>query len=451
MSEATPAKEKSPNPQHSSAPSWDSRTSLLMGVGFTLLLIVLGVVFWPVIPLALATSVIAYLLNPITNFFDQRVTFGRRGWSILLTFLFIIVVIVLVLVMLIPPLVEQSISSITSLYNSGVQLVTEPSNVLSFIRDPETDEVIALSEYISILLRDQGFTTVNEWFLETSRNLELDRDTILQIFNIGGGVTTSVLGSVFSIAGEAVGLVFTSLFFLTILASLLNGGNSIPKSFVSIMPDGYEDDAGRLLSDLGGVWNGYVRGNFTLGLIMGSIMWVLALIMGLPNPLFLAFVAFSMEFIPNIGPTISMVAAVALALVGGSSTFPDMNPFLLAGIITVIWVIMQQLEAIVLVPRIVGENLQLHPAIVILSVIWGGSFGGLIGIVIAPPLVASIRIILQYIYGRLTGREAFLTHNDPPDNLRVRGQRMLSNLFKRGKSSDKPEAQAESDTSPETA
>ena len=73
---------------------------------------------------------------------------------------------------------------------------------------------------------------------------------------------------------------------------------------------------------------------------------------------------------------------------------------------------MQQLEAIVLVPRIVGENLQLHPAIVILAVIWGGTSGGVLGVIIAPPIVASIRIILQYMYGRLTGREAFMSHDD---------------------------------------
>lgn len=400
----------------STAPRWDERTALFVGIGFVILLVVLGFLFWPVIPFALATSVIAYLMFPITKFMEKRITRGRRNFAILLTFLFIIVLVVLVFVMLLPPLIEQSINSIISLYNTVVELITQPYNDIPLIRDPETEEVIALTEYISIILRQQGFTTVNEWIVSTTRNLSLDREAITQIFNISGDVTTSVVGSVFTIAGSAFGLLFSSLFFISILSMLLAGGDKIHQTLIGIAPRGYQADAKRLISDLAGVWDGYVRGNFTLGLIMGFAMWLIAIVFGLPNPLFLAFVAFSMEFIPNVGPTISMVAVVAVALISGSGTFTGLNNFAVAGIVVVIWIIMQQLEAIILVPRIVGENLRLHPVIVVMSVIWGAGFGGIIGIIIAPPLVASVRIILQYIYGRLTNRPAFVEHDDEPDS-----------------------------------
>lgn len=401
---------------HSTAPQWNEQMTLLVGMGFVILLIVLSVLFWSVIPFALATSVIAYLMFPMTQFFEKYITRGRRGLSIFLTFMLIIVIIVLVFVMLLPPLIEQSINSITSLYNTVVELITQPYTDIPLIRDPESDEIIALTDYISIVLRDQGFTTVNEWIVSTTRDLRLDRDTITQIFNISGDVTTSILGSVFTIAGSAFGLIFSSLFFISILAMLLAGGNNIAKTLIGIAPNGYQDDAKRLLIDLGGVWDGYVRGNFTLGLIMGFAMWLIAVIFGLPNPLFLAFVAFSMEFIPNVGPSISMVAVVAVALISGSSTFTGLNNITIAGIIIILWIIMQQLEAIILVPRIVGGNLRLHPAIVVMSVVWGAGFGGIIGIIIAPPLVASIRIILQYIYGRLTNRPAFIEDEDDPES-----------------------------------
>ncbi|GAB5492952.1 MAG: AI-2E family transporter [Phototrophicaceae bacterium] len=402
--------------RHSTAPAWDERTSLFIGIGFAILLVVLGVLFWSIIPFALATSVIAYLMFPITGFVEKHITRGRRGIAIALTFLMIIVLIVLVFVMLLPPLIEQSISSIISLYNGLIQLITTPYTDIPIFRDPETEEIIALTDYISNILREQGFTTVNEWIVSTSRNVNLDRETIMQIFNISGDVTTSIVGSVFTIAGSALGILFSSLFFISILAMLLAGGDSIAKTLVNVAPDGYQDDTKRLLGDLGGVWDGYVRGNFTLGLIMGFAMWLIAIVFGLPNPLFLAFVAFSMEFIPNIGPTISMIAVVAVALISGSSTFAGLNNVTIAGLIVVIWIIMQQLEAIILVPRIVGENLRLHPVIVVMSVIWGAGFGGLVGVIIAPPLVASIRIILQYIYGRLTNRPAFVEHEDAPES-----------------------------------
>ena len=436
------------NTNLSTAPAWNERTKIFVGVGFTILLVVLGFLFWSVIPLALSASIIAYLLDPITDFFDKRVTFGRRGFSILLTFLFIIVIIILVFVMLLPPLIQQGVDSVVSLSNSIRELVVEPYEPLQPIIAPDSEEPISLWVYTNQLLEEQGFEASSEWLLETGRNLNIDRQTIQQIFNVGGDITGSILGSIFSIAGSTLGLIFNSLFFISILAILLGGADQIPPVLFKAAPDGYEDDARRLLTDLAGVWDAYVRGNFYLGLIMGFAMWVLAIVLGLPNPLFLAFVAFSMEFIPNIGPTISNLAAVALALVGGSSTFPEMNPFLLAGIIFVLWIILQQIEAIVLVPRIVGDSLQLHPAMVVLAVIWGGSFGGIIGVIIAPPLVASIRIILQYIYGRLTGRAAFIEHNDEEESPMKRVQAFMEWLSTRGKKQKKqdvePEPEAES-------
>ncbi|MDQ7024351.1 MAG: AI-2E family transporter [Anaerolineae bacterium] len=412
--------------EYSTAPPWDDKISTIMAIGFASLLIVMGVVFWAVIPFALTTTVIAYLLNPITDFFQKRVTFGRRGWAVFLTFLLILIVIVLVFILLLPPLVEQSINGVVSLWDILVEFVTQPIVIssddlpfvdgeISLFNHPDNPEIpISIRDHLEILLNEMDFST--ESILQTSQELSIDRETLQQFFSIGGGVTSSLVGSIFSIAGSTVSLVLNTLFFLTILATLLGGGRSITDKIVDTVPDGYESDSERLLTDLGNVWNSYVRGNFTLGVVMGFAMWLIAIVLGLPNPLFLAFVAFAMEFIPNLGPVIAMVIAGAMALAGGSSTFPEMGNLTVTGLMVIAWFVMQQLEAIVLVPRIVGDSLKLHPAIVILSVIWGGSFGGIIGVVIAPPLVASIRIIMHYIYGRLTERTAFIEREPNPES-----------------------------------
>lgn len=57
-----------------------------------------------------------------------------------------------------------------------------------------------------------------------------------------------------------------------------------------------------------------------------------------------------------------------------------------------------------------GRSLHLHPVIVIAAIIWGASFGGIIGVIIAAPIIATLRILGQYIYGRLTGRASFVTY-----------------------------------------
>lgn len=405
--------------QYSTAPKWNQEMISLISIGFAILMVVLTVVFWSVIPLALTTVVIAYLLNPITESFSKHVTFGRRSWAVLLTFMLIILVVFLIFSVLVPPLAEQTINGVTSLFETIIMLIDEPiifNEDTPFLHHPETQAPIAITSYLSLSLQSQGFDTVNDWVVSVTQNLSLDREALQQLFNFGGGVTSGILGSVFIIAGSTITMIFNALFFVSILSILLAGGNNITQKIISVVPDGYERDSKKLLTDLGNVWNSYVRGNFTLGVIMGFAMWLFATILGLPNPLFLAFVAFAMEFIPNIGPLITMVIAAILSLASGSATFPEMNGVMVAGIVVVVWMIMQQLEAMVLVPRIVGNSLKLNPAIVVLAVIWGGSFGGIVGIIIAPPLVSSIRIVVHYIYGRLTGRTAFSAQAKPRES-----------------------------------
>lgn len=434
----------------SSAPAWNEQTTTLVKVGFFIALVVLAAVFWAVIPLALTTAVVAYLLTPLTDFFDRHITRGRRGWAVFLTFMVILAVLLGVFVILVPPLVEQSVNGISSLYESIVRFIQEPvifNNDNPMLVNPDTSEPISVATYITRLLEAQGFDNLSDWLFATAQDFRIDRETLLQIFNVSGGVTTTLVGSIFSIAGSTLGFLFSGLFFITILATLLNSGKKIAHNIVDTAPAGYEEDAIRLLIDLGEVWEAYVRGNFTLGLIMGVAMWVFATLLGLPNPLFLAFVAFSMEFIPNVGPAITMVIAAIITLASGSSVLPDVNHLWIAGIVVVVWVVMQQIEAIVLVPRIVGESLKLHPAVVILAVIWGGSFGGIVGVIIAPPLVASIRILLQYVYGRLTEKNSFSEQLEEVDSIFGR----IGQLFAGRENAHRSEVEASADEDDETS
>ena len=265
MDETTQQETIQENKNLSTAPPWNDRTRIFVGVGFTILLVALGFVFRSVIPLALSASIIAYLLDPIADFFDKRVTFGRRGLSILLTFLFIIVVVVLIFVMLLPPLIQQGIDSVVSLSNSARELVVEPFEPLQPFIAPESEEPISIADYITQLLDEQGFEASSEWLIETGRNLNIDRQTIQQIFNVGGNITGNIVGSIFSIAGSTLGLIFNSLFFITILGILLGGADQIPPVLFKAAPDGYEDDAERLLRDLAGVWDAYVAGQLLSG------------------------------------------------------------------------------------------------------------------------------------------------------------------------------------------
>ena len=104
-----------------------------------------------------------------------------------------------------------------------------------------------------------------------------------------------------------------------------------------------------------------MRGQLLLCLAVGTATYIAALILGLPQPLLLGLVAGFLEFIPNLGPTLAQIPAVLFALTSSSSTISGLDAGLMyAVVVSLTYIGIQQLEAIFLVPRILGNSLNLH-------------------------------------------------------------------------------------------
>ncbi len=393
----------------STAEPWTPNVTVLMWVSFALILIFLLIVFRSVLPFALGAIVIAYLLNPLTNLLDRFVP-GGRAPAASATVLFLWTLLLVAIFTIIPALTQQTINVLEGGVEQLDRLLTDPQewffNGEPVFADPETGEALTALQAAENAATEAGFADLGELLVARSGEF-LNPANIQQVLRSAGGVTSTIFGSALGVVGSTFGFALNTLLSTVILFSFLSGGPQMFAGIVAAAPDDYQSDLKRLLEDLGAVWNDYVRGNLILGGIVGSAMYVFATIMGLPNPLFLAVFAGLMEFIPNIGPVMSWGAVVLFGLFGGAGNFPEMANYIVGIIAGVYGLIVLQLEGLFLVPRILGDSLSLHPVLVILSVLWGASVGGILGVLIAPPLVASVRIVLHYIYGRLTGRTAF--------------------------------------------
>src|SRR5690606_35702807 len=136
--------------------------------------------------------------------------------------------------------------------------------------------------------------------------------------------------------------------------------------------------------------------------------YLMALVLGLPQPLVLGVLAGFLEFIPNIGPTLSAVPAIFFALLTPSSTIPGLDAGIVYAVVVGLgYVVIQQLESLILVPRILGSSLDLHPVVVLVAVWIGATLIGVLGIVLAAPMVATLRLGLRYIRGKLLDEEVF--------------------------------------------
>ncbi len=146
-----------------------------------------------------------------------------------------------------------------------------------------------------------------------------------------------------------------------------------------------------ILAIIGLVLGRYLRAQLLLGTIVGSLTFIGLLLMrvNIGLALVLGIIAGVFEMVPSIGPWISGLFAVLIIL----ATYPDL----------VLWVIglflmIQLLENNLLVPRIEGQMLQIHPAIALMLLVLGAYLAGLWGILLVLPLTATIIQIFRYTY-----------------------------------------------------
>jgi len=175
------------------------------------------------------------------------------------------------------------------------------------------------------------------------------------------------------VAGGLVDVVFVFVLGIYLLAS----GPAVRRWVLDLVPADRHADAVRVEAETRRVFGSYVRGQLILGLIVGALSAVAYLVLGVPYAVFLGVLAGILELVPIVGP---LVAGAAAALVALTQPFP-----------LVLWVILaaiaiQQIENNLLVPRISGEAVGLHPLAALLAVLIGVELAGLAGAIFAVPL-----------------------------------------------------------------
>jgi predicted PurR-regulated permease PerM len=124
----------------------------------------------------------------------------------------------------------------------------------------------------------------------------------------------------------------------------------------------------------------------------------------MPGALYLGIFAGLLEIIPNLGPIIAAVPAVIVALIQGSVSLP-ISHLAFAVLIIIFYMLVQQVEDKLTVPRVLGAALELSPLIVMTGIVVGISVGGILGALLATPVIATGREVLHYIYSKMQEQE----------------------------------------------
>ena len=334
---------------------------LLLGIAVFLVYGVRAII-WPFI----WAAVLAYLLAPLVTWLCQR-TRLHRFWVSLLLVGFLVGVIVLLFAFGYPPLSREL---------EGLRL-----SLPSIVRNLES----TLDAYAQI----------NLFGLEGLIGLSGER-----LASALDAAAPAMVDAVLHLALNVVELFlkFLLCFFATFY--LLLESNRIGVWARRMVPALYRQELGALGGQIDHVLGRFMRGALMLVVIMSIATYIGLRLLGVPYALVLAPVAGVLELIPLVGPLLAATPAVLLALVYPSPF--GWSPVASAIVVALMYTVLRLLEDYLIIPNVVGRYVQLNPVLTIFAILAGGALFGVSGMLLAIPTAAILRIVLNYLYVKLT-------------------------------------------------
>jgi predicted PurR-regulated permease PerM len=333
------------------------------GVSKWLALAALVALLWVargVLPPFIVAGILAYILSPLVDQLSER-SGVRRQWIALAVFLGVLVV-VFGLVWLAGARLNAELRAIAregpSIIGSVVDRLTGGQNIDLLGLNMTSAE---LGRRLDIALRDMLGTP----------------SQAIQVVRVGFELTLAVI------------LVFLSL------AYMLIDGHNFFRYVLGFVPSEHRLRVEQLSGDIHQVLGRYLRGQLMLITLMSAITFViLEWAFRLPYALWIAIVTGCLEVIPLIGP---IVAGTIACTVGFSQGGPTE-----AAALAIAYVILRQVEDQLVMPIVVGRAVHVHPLVTIFAVLTGERVAGILGMILAVPIAAAVKVILDHAYPRST-------------------------------------------------
>lgn len=333
-------------------------TAVAVLVGIYLLWQLRQLVRWCVIAVFLATA-----LHPAVDWLQRRRL--PRGVAILLVYLALLLVVAGLVALLLPPLVTQA----RTLGAFIVDTVREPTGVTRTLQE---------------FAQRYGL----EGYLDALRS---------QVSALPGRLTTAGV-RLLSITRGIIGSVTSLLSILLITFFLLLDGKRFVGGALSFVAPAQQPRVRRLLGQAADAVSGYITGNLIISLIAGVAAFFVLWVTDMPSPVPLALVVAFFDLIPLIGATLGSVVIIVVGFFVSPVT---------GGIMTVYFLIYQQIENNLIQPLVYGRSVSLHPLAVFLAAVAGAQLLGILGALLAIPVAEIIRILaVEWLSARKHPAEA---------------------------------------------
>jgi predicted PurR-regulated permease PerM len=364
---------------------WGTTTKTLVAMAGFVILALVVVRFQSIIQLLVVAGIASFLLVPIVRILRLR---ARLSWTGATNVVFLFLILILI-----------TASTATSL-----ALVQQLQSLVFTIQR----FLLALPEQITNLSGQA--VTVGPWVFDLSRlDLAPIADQALVAVQPTIGRITTLVTSLASVAIESIArlvFVLAAAYFLTVDYEKLRAG------WTSLTIPGYEQDTFRLRRALGNIWDAFLRGQSLVAVITGTLTGLMMLALGVRSPLGLGLLGGLAKFVPILGPlTAGALAAVVTLFQPGN--WYGLPPLSHAILVILCVIVLDQSIDYLLIPRLMGQSLNLHPVIILVGAIVGASLAGVLGLLLSAPSMATLLLIGRYITRKLLDQSPW----DPPIDL----------------------------------
>jgi predicted PurR-regulated permease PerM len=365
----------SPEPAN---PRWNSTTKIIIGLTMAGLVVTLMFYMRSIIGPLLLVGVIAYLLHPIASMLSNKT---RLSWKMSVNLVYILVIIVL-----------AGLSTA-----AGLAIVQQAQNLIRTLENVLRD----LPEILTTLTSQ--VYTFGPFQLNLGQYLDVNTlsSQLLALLQPVLGRAGTLVGTLASGAAS----IATWLFFILLISYFtLSDAGQFPDAINFINIPGYSEDIRRMSRELGRIWNAFLRGQVTIVVMVIITYTVLWTILGTRYALALAVLAGLSRFVPYLGAWITWIALIAVTLFQGSNYF-HLQPLQYSLLVVIPTLVIDWIYDNLVSPRILGHSLRISPGAVLVVAIVAANLIGIIGLILAAPVLATVQLLGRYILRKMVDQD----------------------------------------------
>lgn len=370
------------------SPRWQNNTKQLVIIALLVIVVISMFFLRNMIGPIVFALILTYLVQPIISYIQKKT---RISWK---TSAAIVYILLLILV-------------IGIIAWGGFAIFSQAENLINFLISLTDNS----PDYINNLLNSD---TLSEP-LKNNLKMLFDSDFGLQISGSLQDILKNLAGGLASFAQSAVSKIGWLFFVIGFSFFLVYKSKDIEKSETFFSVEGYEFDILMAKQQVSRIWNSFLRGQIILMIFTIFLYTIVFSIFGLRYSFVLALVVGIARLIPYVGSTVAF-AAYGIVAYFQESTFLGMSPLVYALFVVGVAFVIDKIMDGVVTPKVMADTLKIHPALVLLSAIICSRLLGFVGIFLAAPIIASLKLILNYILRKLRDQdpwEGFETINRP--------------------------------------